>query len=987
MFDSQRLKRIFAGLAVGLAAILIVSQWNKPAENEVGRALQEVSELLATERFEEAKKLAWKLIREQLPAGNPLREEGVLLAARAEAKLKRSQPSYRRQPCDTPPPPDSPLDHLYDHADRLLDAGRIREAEQALRQVLARDAHHHDATHNLAMLLRLENRYHEAQPFVLELYRQGHFRREYLMTTGWSENHPILTGGDNNYLNLCRTGVPNDPLPILNQVNVEQFVANPAQTLRLLEAILARDPELIEAQARRGWCLFSTGADQEFLRWNRSLKPSADEHPLIWVVRGLYLKKHGDQRGAVRSLLQAVELNPLHRQAFYQLTQLFGDLGATQRAEACARRAKLIERYESVIGTLPESLDLLHEALELAELLQRPWETLGWAYETVRLFPEDKKSQEVIARLKPELSSQTPLCLVMNNAEWRIPLEEYPIPNWDSVIIKDRNKGVSSPDVGVVRFADRAAKMGINFAFHNGADPVAGIARMFEFSGGGVGVLDFDCDGWPDLYLSQGGPWPVNERQTKYMDRLFRNVRGERFDDVTAAAGLIENSLSQSASVGDIDADGFPDVYVGNIGANRLWLNNGDGTFRDATESTGVAGNDWTTGAAFGDLNGDGLQDLYVVNYLSGPEVFTRNCVHLESERVQCNPTLFPAAQDRLYQNLGDGRFADLTDESGIVASNGKGLGVVVADFDGSRRLNVFVANDTTACFYFVNRAKKPGEPLRFVEQGVQTGLAYDAAGNAKSSMGVATGDANQDGLLDLFVTNFSRELNNLYLHQPGDVWTDRIRESGLAEAGYAPMGWGTQFIDGDLDGLEDLFVANGELFANANSYQMPPHYFRNRGDGRFTLNSPETLGPYFTRNWIGRAVARLDVNRDGQDDLAVSHVDSPFALLVNESPRRGRFLKIKLRGVISDRDAIGTTVRLKAGAKTWSKQLTSGDGYSASNERALTFGLGKTEQVDAIAVSWPSGADEIIQDVVATDSEILLVEGSGRIVFLRRNQ
>ena len=391
MFDSPWRNRISGGLAVGLVTILIASQWVRPIESDADRMLREVSEMLAAERFEEAGALASQVMREHAQ-----RNEGILLLARAGARLKRSQPSYQPQPCDSPPAADAPLDRIYDHADRLLDAGRIRDAEQVLRQVLARDAHHHDASHNLAMLLRLENRYREAQPYVLELYRQGCFRREYLMTTGRTENHGLLTGGDDLYLDVCRSGVPNDPLPMLNRVSIEQFVADPKPALRLLEAILSRDSELTEAQARRGWLLLTAGTDNEFLSWNRSLSRAADEHPLVWVVRGLYTRSHGDQRGAVRCLLQAIELDPCNRQAFYHLTHLFRELGEIPNAEACARRASLLERFESVLGAPPTTLEQLHDAVEIAESLQRTWEALGWASEAVRLFPDDRSSAVMV---------------------------------------------------------------------------------------------------------------------------------------------------------------------------------------------------------------------------------------------------------------------------------------------------------------------------------------------------------------------------------------------------------------------------------------------------------------------------------------------------------------------------------------------------------------------------------------------------------------
>ncbi|MDB5385760.1 MAG: tetratricopeptide repeat protein [Planctomycetaceae bacterium] len=978
MFSSHWLNRASVGLVVVLVVFLAMVPWGWVFEDDLDRSLRKASELLADEEFDAAGVLGLKVAH-----GPWRRSEGLLLAARAGARLKRTQPGYLPQLCGDSPASDAPLAQLYDYADRLLDAGRVRDAERALRAVLARDPQHHDANHNLAMLLRFENRFHEAQPFLLELYRQGCFRREYLMTTGLAENRGLLSGGDKFYLDLCRIGTPTDPFPMLNTVRLEQEIANPKSTLRLLEAILERNPDLVEAQARRGWLLLTAGTEDDFLGWNQSLSPTAEKHPLVWVVRAMYAKSHGEPRGAIRCLLQAVELDSCYRQAFYQLTQLFIAIKDVPHSEACAHRAKLLERFESVLAMPPTTLEQLHEAAELAESLDRIWDALGWAHEAVRLFPDSQRSRQIVGRLQDRVSPQTPLCQVARNSDWNIPLTVFPLPNWKSLTKKSELPSTKAALETTTSFNDLASSCGINFVFHNGADPAAGIAYPFELSGGGIGVLDFDCDGWPDLYLSQGCNWPVGQQMT-HLDRLFRNVNGTHFEDVTATAGITENGLSQSVSIGDFNADGFPDVYVGNVGPNRLWENNGDGTFRDVTESTGIGGGDWTASAAFGDLNGDGLQDLYVVNYLSGPDLYTRKCLHPGSTvPVQCSPTFFPAAQDRLYQNLGDGRFADLTEKSGIQVPDGKGLSIVLADFSKARRLNIFVANDTTANFYFVNQAGSPGGALRFEEQAVPMGLAYDAAGRAQSSMGVAAGDTNQDGLLDLFVTNFTREFNNLYLQLPGGVFEDQIRESGLAEPGFAMMGWGTQFLDADLDGLDDLFVANGDLYPTSTPYQMPQHFFRNRGNGRFELAGPESLGPYFMRSWLGRAVARLDVDRDGRPDLAVTHVDSPFSLLVNHSRHHGRFLKVRLRGVVSDREAIGATVRVTARAKTWSRQLIGGDGFAVSNERVLIFGLGDTAQIDSITVEWPAGTNDEFQGTITADSELLLVEGSRRVIVL----
>ncbi|OYV94281.1 MAG: hypothetical protein B7Z73_02910 [Planctomycetia bacterium 21-64-5] len=536
-------------------------------------------------------------------------------------------------------------------------------------------------------------------------------------------------------------------------------------------------------------------------------------------------------------------------------------------------------------------------------------------------------------------------------------------------------KGDDEPTPGVA-FADRAAAAGIDFRYFNGADPASGTVRMFEISGGGAAVLDYDGDLWPDLYLTQGCRWPPDATQREHLDHLYRNLGGEHFQEVGGLASLEDNAFSQGAAIGDVDGDGFPDIYLGNIGPNRLYLNQGDGTFREVTETSGTAGDDWTASCALADFDGDGLADLYVVNYLAG-DVFRRRCED-EGKPVQCAPTVFPAADDRLYRNLGDGAFEEVGQQCGAAAPDGKGLGLVVADFDGSRRLSVFVSNDTTANFFFANQTPARGGPLLFAETALISGLAFDEQGRAQACMGIALDDTNLDGRPDLFVTNFFRESNALYQQQADGSFRDESRAARLRDPSFAMLGWGTQFLDGELDGLPDLLVLNGhinEFSASGTPYRMPPQYFRNAGAGRFAESPAGTLGHYFQGRYLGRALARLDWNRDGLEDACATHVDAPVALLTNQTAPHGHFLAVRLVGVFSARDAVGATVRLRCGARRYTRQLTSGDGFQASNERRLLFGLGAAERIDELLVSWPAGTDQRFSGL-PVDREMTIVEG-----------
>ena len=505
---------------------------------------------------------------------------------------------------------------------------------------------------------------------------------------------------------------------------------------------------------------------------------------------------------------------------------------------------------------------------------------------------------------------------------------------------------------------------------------------MYEFTGGGVGVLDFNTDGWPDLYLTQGTNWPVNEKQSRYRDRLFLNAGDGTFQDVTESAGLNETRFSQGVSIGDVNNDGFADIYVGNIGLNRLYLNNGDGTYSESDQASGAA-DQWTTSCLIADLNADSAPEIYAVNYLTGADVFDRVCRNADGSARSCMPLNFPGAQDQLFSNSKNGQFENVTATSGIQVPDGKGLGIIAADLHGTGYPDLFIANDAVANFYFVNQGS---ENLMFTEQALLSGLALNREGRTEACMGIAAGDADADGLLDLYVTNYYRETNTLYHQVSPDSFVDETQASQMSDPTIDRLGFGTQFLDADLDGLLDLLIVNGhveDLTAQDVPYQMQPQFMKNQGQGKFRELKSTELGAFFQTPRLGRGMARLDWNRDGLEEAAVSSLDQPFVLLENSTQRHGHRLVVHLTGTKSNRDAIGTTVRVKTKGQTLVRQLTAGDGYLASNQRILVFGLGEAEQIESLEVTWPSGLQQQFGggDV---DQEIHLVEGQSQLFRIR---
>ena len=494
--------------------------------------------------------------------------------------------------------------------------------------------------------------------------------------------------------------------------------------------------------------------------------------------------------------------------------------------------------------------------------------------------------------------------------------------------------------------------------------------------------IDYDRDGWPDLYATQGGHFPREPESTEHLDRLHRNLGSStegtpRFRDVTASARLGDPQYSQGTSVGDFDQDGFPDLYVANIGTNRIYRNNGDGTFTDFTPTSGVKGDDWTTSCLLADLNSDGLPDLFDVNYLGGPDVYTRVCESGGLQR-QCPPATFQPQPDRVWINQGDGSFHEAKSVLQAETVSGRGLGVVATRSERSNLLDVFVANDTDPNFWYVNQTDFSTHQLAFEERGVTSGLAFDGGGNPQACMGIAAGDVDRNGLIDFFVTNFYRESNTLYLQQPGGQFADQTRSAGLRDVSYSMLGFGTQFLDADNDGWLDIVLTNGHVYNNSHlgePWKMPPQFFRNTGKGRFVELSADRAGAWFKGNYLGRSLVNWDWNRDGFTDFAVCHADVPLAVLTNKTPHAKHSVIITLNGVKSNRDAIGTKIVIKSGTDVWTHWLNAGDGFQASNDRRMVMGIGDHSVADEIVIYWPSGKTQALASIAA-DREWIVVEG-----------
>ncbi|HQX50915.1 MAG TPA: FG-GAP-like repeat-containing protein [Planctomycetaceae bacterium] len=814
---------------------------------------------------------------------------------------------------------------------------------------------------------------------LVELLKRKEFTRNDLIVL--SSINPSLD--DPQRLELIMKADPADKSPLMPLAMQALDKNDIAGAKRYLSEITTADPENMEAQSSLGEIYADFQPDQ-FLDWHARLLPAAEKNARIWLARGKWLNSIDASASAVRCLHEAVVREPENLSAVTLLGQLLKSEGDLELGNAFTERGRRLQRIIDLNERMndPRADEFVLPMIEELEAAGRLWEAWGWCVVYEQLMPRPNAMVHAARqRLEPQLRFELPrtnrMTLPGIDADWN----RYPLPVWSQLNSRPtESSGIAPQNSSTIHFEDRSEYAQLDFRYVNTKSQEHG-HKIYETMGAGVAVLDYDHDGWPDLYFPQGKPLPLDNVDGP-SDALYRNQRGERYLTVTDSAEIHETTYSQGVAAGDFDNDGFTDIYVANLGRNTLYHNNGDGTFQDITDEAGIQQHVWTVSCAIADLNGDGLPELFDANYVQGHELLTATCYDQNHRSVVCRPTVFDPVLDTVCLNRGDGQFQELQDEAGLNLPQGMGLGLVIADYNDDDRLDVFIANDMTANFLMINDSGEPGESLRFHDEAFLRGVALDVNGLAQACMGVGCEDVNRDGRQDLFITNFARESNTLYLSQPSGLFQDETQQAGLREPSFDPLGFGTQFLDADRDGWSDLVVMNGHIDQFVDEpFQMKAQVFAGQTDGRFIELNGLQAGSLFDVLRLARGLARIDWNRDGRTDFVATDLEKPVLLAENTSENGNHSLRLKLVGTASNRDAIGAKVKaLVSNGDERMCQLTAGDGYESSNERLIEIGVGAAESVVLVVVRWPSGTVSRFENV-SCDRQWLAVEARTALV------
>lgn len=864
----------------------------------------------------------------------------------------------------------------------LVRSGRLFDAVSTLQQSLAQHPRPVQARQNLIGLATTVGLRQAARPAFQWLVQRGYIDSQSLVALA----DPSRIEPEPETCRQLLERFPDNVKPQFSLAQLDAIGLNWAGVRKRLQPVLERHPDFLAAHALYARALLELNALDELHRWQRQAPPGLATSPQYWTVAGMWAQRRGRHRQAARAFWEALRRDDAAApEALTRLASSLNQCGreraAQQVVDRIAKRGAMQDALETYIERESRSQRAAMRVAETMMDLGRVWESEAWARLATSL-PEEPLTdvRQRYMAIRSKLTEQSPWRIPGTSLPERLDLSDLPLVDW----APESSSQSLSPRLasGQIHFQDQAQQRGWIHTCKTASAAGQNEHWIHRSLGGGIGVIDFDLDGWPDLAAAclDGTP----QRSNSSPNRLFRNLNGQ-FSEVGSAASYRDTGFSHGITVGDFNDDGFPDILDANFGPNRLYRNNGDGTFQEISSQAGLRGNLWTTSAVMADINGDGFADLYEVQYCAGQEPYQRPCRNRHGITA-CPPLDFPAEKDRLWQGVGNGTFVEVTDLWTAPPSAGRGLGIMAGSFDERAGLDLYVANDMTANHLWSGKAS--GDRFRLEELGAVRGLGFNERAVSQASMGMAAADPDSDGDIDFFLTHFADEYNTYYEQVSPGLWSDQTHEVDLAKPSIDQLGFGAQWTDCDNNGTLELIVTNGHLTRVGRDdvpYRMPPQLFQRRPDGSWTEMARDELGDYFANDHLGRALVTLDADRDGRSDVAISHLDDPVALLINRSQSSGRSIGLELKSVRGQRDAIGATVTMTVGTRAVAAQLTAGDGYMCSSQRRLNFGTGQAIRVKDVVVTWPSGRQQEFGEL-ASGRDYLLVEGRKQADLLHRH-
>lgn len=795
--------------------------------------------------------------------------------------------------------------------------------------------------------------------------------------------NPLRVEPDPEFCQSLLEQCPDDLRPHYGLARLDAQNLRWGDVKRRLQPVLGKHPEFLPAYTLYGQALTELGEFDQLTLWQSQAPPSAESSSEYWLVAGKWAQHRGKQRQAARAFWEATRVDPTGAsQVWQRWLRSLREIGQTESAEKVAKQLNTDAAIQDALLThLERSARSQQAAMRVAEAMKhagRRWEAEAWARLALSLpeqrLPDPRKSYlQIRSGLTVESPWQDPTTILAR----QIDLSHQPPIDW----ITEENISIVSQKttMGKISFRDEAKERGWIQTCEVAPEAAVEGHWIYQSVGGGVGVLDFDLDGWPDLTAAMLDGKPLQSNSSP--NKLFRNLQGQ-FREHTSHSGYVDRGFTQGITIGDFNEDGFPDIFDANIGRNRLYRNNGDGTFTEVASQVGLDGQTWTTSAVLADINGDGVSDLFEVSYCGGEEPYKVECRNKRG-LGSCTPLKFEAEKDRVWRGRGNGTFEEVTDQWMDQSNPGRALGIVAGRFDERPGIDLYVANDMTGNHFW--SSGQTDSSFGLLQLAAVRGLGSSGRSRSQASMGMAAGDPDGDGDIDFFLTHFTDDHNTYYEQVSPGLWVDRSYQVGLAAPSLKFLGFGTEWVDFDNNGTLELIVVNGhvdDVDQSDVAYRMPPQLFRRTGNGEWEELERGQLGPYFTNEHLGRALASVDADRDGRVDVAITHLYQPVSLLINDTDDCGQSISLQLKATRTSRDGIGATVQASVAGRKVTAQLLAGDGYMCSNERRITIGCGNNKMIDGLTVTWASGQTESF-GTLDVGHEYLLVQGSGEVYRL----